>query len=84
MTSVINRRSQFEEGVSTLTKEVESLKKQIADHETDISKRNAELNSQKDTFEKAPKVVNEHDKLKETNKQILEDLNTATIEKNAK
>lgn len=35
MTPVINSRSQFEEGVVALTKEVESLKKQVADHEVE-------------------------------------------------
>lgn len=84
MTSVINRHSQYEEGISTLAKEVESLKKQVADHEAENPKLNGELESQKDTFEKASKAVNEYDMLKANNKKILEDLNAAIIEKNAK
>ncbi|KMS98429.1 hypothetical protein BVRB_4g092680 [Beta vulgaris subsp. vulgaris] len=81
MTSVINHRSQFEEGVSTLTKEVESMKKQVADNEAEIPKLNTEVDSQKETFEKAYKVVNEVNGLK-TNKKVLNDLNAAIVEKN--
>lgn len=51
MTSVISRPSQFEQGVSLLSKEVESMKKQVEDHEAEIFKLNTELESQKETFD---------------------------------
>ena len=84
MTSVINRRSQFEKGVDQLNTEIESLKKQVTDHEVEITKLNTELESQKETFEKASKVVKEYDALKENNKMILEDLSATTIDRNTK
>ncbi|KMT13508.1 hypothetical protein BVRB_4g082880 [Beta vulgaris subsp. vulgaris] len=84
MTSVINRRSQFEKGVDQLNAEIETLKKQVTDYEAEISKLNTELDSQKETFEKPSKVVNESDELKEKNKMVLENLHAATIDRNAK
>ena len=84
MTSVINRHSQFEKGVNELKDEVEGLKKQVADKEAEICKLNAELDSQKETFEQASKAVKDYDMLKENNKMVIEDLHATTIDQNAK
>lgn len=59
MNSVLNHRTQFEEGVVVFTKEVDRLTNQVSDHEAEIVKLNTELNDQKETFEKARTMVNE-------------------------
>lgn len=45
MTSVINRRSQFEKGVNELNTEIENLNKLVAEQEAEISRLNTKLDS---------------------------------------
>ena len=82
MTSMINCQAQFEVSVVALTKEVDELKKQVFDHEAEISKLNTELHDQNETFEEARTAVNEINMMKESNKKIKADLEAALIERN--
>ncbi|KMT17099.1 hypothetical protein BVRB_2g041530 [Beta vulgaris subsp. vulgaris] len=82
MTSVINRRSQFEHGVNDLKGQVEGLNKTVTDHEAEILRLNTELNSQKETFEEASKAVNEYKALLESKKKLVADLETVTLARN--
>lgn len=84
MTSVINRRSQFEQGVNELNTQIGSLNKKVSKQEAEVSRLNTELDSQKETFEQASTAVKEHDALKESNKKAIENLKVATLDRIAK
>lgn len=82
MTSVINRRSQFEEGVIELKGEIDALKKQIEEKDAEVTRLTTELNSQKETFEEASTAVKEHKALKDNQKVLTDNLNAVTLERN--
>lgn len=70
MTSVIHRQVQLEDKIAALKKEVDTLTAQVSSNDITLEKLNAELDSQKSTFEEANKVAKEVDTLRTSNKKI--------------
>lgn len=56
MTSMINRRAQFEEGVVTLKKEVVVMEERVSDQEVEITRLNTELDGQRPPLRKQGKL----------------------------